>query len=101
MTIEEINKAFDIMKAEKLTGRLVWKNVTHMNGTIKNWRKAEMYTVTDIEKGTKKFESKASKKANKDKETSFDVQKATEKSKENRKDFGTKKNKKRTRVKGA
>ena len=100
-TIEEINKAFDIMKAEKLTGRLVWKNVTHMNGTIKNWRKAEMYTVTDIEKGTKKFESKASKKANKDKETSFDVQKATEKSKENRKDFGTKKNKKRTRVKGA
>ena len=40
-------------------------------------------------------------KTEKQKETSFDVEKATEKSKENRKDFGTKKNKKRTRVKGA
>lgn len=99
--IEEIQKAFDIMKAEKLTGRLVWKNVTHMNGTIKNWRKQGMQTVSDIEKGTKKFETKSSKNQNKNKETSFDVEKATEKSKENRKDFGTKKNKKRTRVKGA
>lgn len=99
--IEEIQKAFDIMKAEKLTGRLVWKNVTHMNGTIKNWRKQGIQTVSDIEKGTKKFETKSSKNQNKNKETSFDVEKATEKSKENRKDFGTKKNKKRTRVKGA
>lgn len=100
-TIDEIEKAFNIMKAEKLTGRLVWRNVTHMNGTIKNWRKAEMFTVADIEKGTKKFETKSTKKAEKQKETSFDIEKATEKSKENRKDFGTKKNKKRTRVKGA
>ncbi len=100
-TIDEIEKAFNIMKAEKLTGRLVWRNVTHMNGTIKNWRKAEMFTVADIEKGTKKFETKTSKKSEKQKETSFDIEKATEKSKENRKDFGTKKNKKRTRVKGA
>ena len=99
--IEEIQKAFDIMKAEKLTGRLVWKNVTHMNGTIKNWRKQGIQNVSDIEKGTKKFETKSSKNQNKNKETSFDVEKATEKSKENRKDFGTKKNKKRTRVKGA
>ena len=89
------------MKAEKMTGRLVWKNVCHMNGTIKNWRKSEMFTVADIEKGTKKFATKSTKKVEKDKETSFDIQKATEKSKENRKDFGTKKNKKRTRVKGA
>lgn len=100
-TIEEIEKAFNIMKAEKMTGRLVWKNVCHMNGTIKKWRKAEMFTVADIEKGTKKFQTKSSKKTEKQKETSFDVEKATEKSKENRKDFGTKKNKKRTRVKGA
>lgn len=100
-TIDEIEKAFNIMKAEKLTGRLVWRNVTHMNGTIKNWRKSEMFTVADIEKGTKKFETKSTKKAEKQKETSFDIEKATEKSKENRKDFGTKKNKKRTRVKGA
>lgn len=100
-TIDEIEKAFNIMKAEKLTGRLVWRNVTHMNGTIKNWRKEEMFTVADIEKGTKKFETKSTKKAEKQKETSFDIEKATEKSKENRKDFGTKKNKKRTRVKGA
>ena len=100
-TIDEIEKAFNIMKAEKLTGRLVWRNVTHMNGTIKNWRKSEMFTVADIEKGTKKFETKSTKKAEKQKKTSFDIEKATEKSKENRKDFGTKKNKKRTRVKGA
>lgn len=60
-----------------------------------------MFTVEDIEKGTKRFETKASRKEKEVKETSFDVQKATEKSKENRKDFGTKKNKKRTRVKGA
>lgn len=100
-TIDEIEKAFNIMKAEKLTGRLVWRNVTHMNGTIKNWRKEEMFTVADIEKGTKKFETKSTKKAEKQKKTSFDIEKATEKSKENRKDFGTKKNKKRTRVKGA
>ena len=100
-TIDEIEKAFNIMKAEKLTGRLVWRNVTHMNGTIKNWRKEEMFTVADIEKGTKKFETKSTKQAEKQKKTSFDIEKATEKSKENRKDFGTKKNKKRTRVKGA
>ena len=55
----------------------------------------------DFEKGTKKFETKSTKKAEKQKKTSFDIEKATEKSKENRKDFGTKKNKKRTRVKGA
>ena len=100
-TIDEIEKAFNIMKAEKMTGRLVWRNMCHMNGTIKNWRKAEMFTVADIEKGTKKFQSKSSRVNNTQKETSFDVEKATEKSKENRKDFGTKKNKKRTRVKGA
>ena len=100
-TIDEIEKAFNIMKAEKLTGRLVWRNVTHMNGTIKNWRKAEMFTVADIEKCTKKFETKSTKKAEKQKKTSFDIEKATEKSKENRKDLGTKKNKKRTSVKGA
>ena len=99
--IDAIEKAFNIMKTEKLTGRLVWRNVTHMNGTIKNWRKADMFTVEDIEKGTKRFETKASRNEKEVKETSFDVQKATEKSKENRKDFGTKKNKKRTRVKGA
>ncbi|MBR5202705.1 MAG: DnaD domain protein [Clostridia bacterium] len=100
-SIEEIEKAFNIMKSEKLTGRLVWRNVTHMNGTIKNWRKAEMFTVEDIEKGTKKFESKASKSQKKQTETSFDIDKAEQKARENRKDFGTKKNKKRTRVKGA
>lgn len=99
--IEEIAKAHEIMKAEKMTGRLVWRNMTHMNGTIKNWRKQDMFTVADIEKGTKKFQTKKTKSQKQDKETSFDVSKAEEKSRENRKDFGTKKNKKRTRVKGA
>ncbi len=99
--IEEIAKAFEIMKAEKLTGRLVWKNVSHMNGTIKNWRKAQMFTVEDIEKGTKKFQTKSAKAQKSQKETSFDVEKAEQKTNENRKDFGTKKNKKRSRAKGA
>lgn len=100
-TIEEIEKAFDIMKAEKMTGRLVWKNVSHMNGTIKNWRKADMFTVKDIEKGTNKFRTKSNKAEKLVKETSFDVERAGQKARENRKDFGTKKNKKRTRVKEA
>lgn len=96
--IDEIEKAFNIMKAEKQTGRLVWNNICHMNGTIKNWYKADMTSVADIEKGTKKF---GRKKKTADKETSFDVEKAEQQARENRKDFGTKKNKKRNRVKEA
>lgn len=99
--IDEIEKAFNIMKNEKQTGRLVWNNICHMNGTIKNWHKAGMTTVEAIEKGTNKFQSKSAKKNTQPKETSFDVEKAERKSRENRKDFGTKKNKKRTRGKGA
>ena len=47
--IDEIEKAFNIMKAEKQTGRLVWNNIAHMNGTIKNWRKQGMSTLEEIE----------------------------------------------------
>lgn len=98
--IDAVQKAFDIMKTEKQTGRLVWNNICHMNGTIKNWHKLGMITADDIEKGTKKFAPKQNRTASA-KETSFDVQKAEQKARENRKDFGTKKNKKRTRGKGA
>ena len=83
----EIKKAFDIMKAEKQTGRLVWNNISHMNGTIKNWHKQGMQSLDDIEKGTKKFQSKTQKE-NKEKETSFDVEKAERQAKLNRKNFG-------------
>lgn len=83
----EIKKAFDIMKAEKQTGRLVWNNISHMNGTIKNWHKQGMNSLDDIEKGTKKFQSKTQKE-NKEKETSFDVEKAERQAKLNRKNFG-------------
>lgn len=99
-TIDEINKAFDIMKAEKETGRLVWNNVTHMNGTIKNWRKQGMQNLEEIEKGTKKFQTK-SQKTTTPKETSFDVKKAEKNATENPKDFGSMKNKKRKRSRGA
>ena len=95
-TIDEIEKAFNIMKAEKQTGRLVWNNVTHINGTIKNWRKLGMTTLEEIEKGTKKFQTK-SQKAKTEKETSFDVEKAQEMAKEHRKNFSTKKTKKKGR----
>lgn len=98
-TIEEVEKAFNIMKNEKQTGRLVWVNMRHINGIIKKWHSAGMLTVDDIEKGTKKFETKTQKQ-NKTKETSFDIQKAEEKAKSNRKDFGEMKNK-RKKVKGA
>ncbi len=99
-TINEVQRAFDIMKAEKQTGRLVWNNVTHMNGTIKNWRKQGMQSLEDIEKGTKKFQTKT-QKTDTQKETSFDVQKAEKDAIENPKDFGSMKNKKRKRTKGA
>lgn len=100
-TINEIEKAFNIMKAEKQTGRLVWNNICHMNGTIKNWRKQGLNTLEDIEKGTKKFQSKTQKAKNEAKETSFDVAKAEKEATENPKDFGSMKNKKRKRSKGA
>ncbi len=100
-TINEIEKAFSIMKAEKETGRLVWSNVCHMNGTIKNWRKQGLNTIEDIEKGTKKFQSKTQKAKTDIKETSFDVAKAEKNATENPKDFGSMKNKKRKRSKGA
>lgn len=99
-TVNEVHKAFDIMKAEKQTGRLVWNNVTHMNGTIKNWRKQGMQNLEDIEKGTKKFQTKT-QKTKPEKETSFDVAKAEKQATENPKDFGSMKNKKRKRNKGA
>lgn len=98
-TINEVEKAFNIMKNEKQTGRLVWVNMRHINGIIKKWHSAGMLTVQDIEKGTKKFETKTQKQ-NKTKETSFDIEKAEEKAKSNRKDFGEMKNK-RKKVKGA
>lgn len=93
-TVEEIEKAFNIMKAEKQTGRLSWNNMRHINGIIKKWRSAGMHTVEDIEKGTKQFETRSQKTTN-PKETSFDVKKAEQQSKTNRKDFGDMKNKKR------
>ncbi len=92
-TINEVEKAFNIMKAEKETGRLVWNNICHMNGTIKNWHKAGMITVEAIEKGTGKFQSKKVQKI--EKETSFDVQKAEQKARDGYEDFGTKKRRKR------
>lgn len=99
--IDTVEKAFNIMKAEKQTGRLVWKNACHMNGTLKKWRAAGTFTVEDIEKGTKKFDTKKSKKNTEAKETSFDIELAEKQAKRNRADFGEKKNKKRTRGKGA
>lgn len=100
-TINEIEKAFNIMKAEKQTGRLVWNNICHMNGTIKNWRKQGLNTLEDIEKGTKKFQSKTQKAKTESKETSFDVELAEKMSKEHLMDFSTKKTKRKNRNKGA
>lgn len=97
-TVDEVLLAFDIMKAEKETGRLEWNNFRHMNGTIKKWRAAGIKSVEDIEKGTKKF---GGKKPAEQKETSFDVELAEKQARENPKDFGSMKNKKRKRRNGA
>ncbi len=94
--VDEIEKAFNIMKAEKQTGRLVWNNIAHMNGTIKNWRKQGLFTLEEIEKGTKKFQTKTTK-SKQEKETSFDVEKAEKQAKLNRKNFGDMKNKRKGR----
>lgn len=91
-TFDEIFKSFEIMKSEKETGRLDWQNFRHMNGTLKNWRKTGMFTLEDIEKGTKKF---GGKKENVKKETSFDAELAEKTAVENPKDFGSMKNRKR------
>ena len=100
-TINEIEKAFNIMKAEKQTGRLVWNNICHMNGTIKNWRKQGLNTLEDIEKGTKKFQSKSQKAKTEVKETSFDVELAEKISKEQLIGFSAKKTKRRKKKEGA
>lgn len=97
-TVDEVLLAFEIMKAEKQTGRLVWNNFRHMNGTIKKWRAAGMTSVEDIQKGTKKF---GGKKPTEQKKTSFDAELAEKQARENPKDFGSMKNKKRKRRNGA
>ena len=95
---DEVVKAFEIMKAEKQTGRLKFNNFRHMNGTIKNWRAAGMITVEDIEKGTAAF---GGKKKKENKETSFDVELAEKTAREKPKSFGSAKNKKHKDRKGA
>lgn len=92
-SVDEALKAFNIMKTEKQTGRLNWEAFRHMNGTIKNWRKAGMMTVEDIEKGTKKFGGKKQEP----RETSFDVELAERNAKENPEDFSIKKRKRRNK----
>lgn len=94
--IDEVQKAFDIMKNEKQTGRIIWNTVCHMNGTIKKWHSQGMNTVADIEKGTNKFAPKNSKKS--EKKTSFDVELAEKQAREDTKDFGAMKNKRRRRA---
>ncbi len=94
--IDEVEKAFNIMKKEKQTGRIVWNTVCHMNGTIKKWHSQGMHTVAEIEKGTDKFAPK--KKKNTEKKTSFDVELAEKQAREDTKDFGAMKNKKRRRA---
>lgn len=93
--IDLVEKAFDIMKSEKETGRLVWNNICHMNGTIKKWHSSGIVTLEDFEKGTKKF---STKKQRTNKETSFDVDLAEKQAREGIKDFGSMKNKKRRRA---
>ena len=89
---EAVFKAYEIMKEEKQTGRLNWNAFRHINGTVKNWRARGAVTVEDIERGTEKFASKG-KKAQK--ETSFNVELAEKNARENPKDFGSMKNRKK------
>ena len=95
--IDTILKAYQITKEEKQTGKLNWNNFRHMNGIIKRWRSSNIYTLEDIEKGTKKFTTKSQSNKNNGKETSFDVDLAEENARSGNLDLINKKGRKRSK----
>lgn len=93
---ECVAKAHSIMKSEKETGTLNYRNFQYMDKVLKGWHEAGVHTVKEIEAApSSAFEQK--KKQKQKKETSFDIELVKEKSRDRTRDIGNMKNKKRTR----
>lgn len=92
---EAVAKAHEIMKADKETGALNYRNFQYMDKVLKKWHEDGLHTVKQIESAENK--PKDNKKSKPQKETSFDIEKAKEKSRDRTRDIGNMKNKKRKR----
>lgn len=93
---ECVAKAHGIMKAEKETGTLNYRNFQYMDKVLKNWHEAGLHTVSEVEKAPENAVEQK-KKPKQKKETSFDIELVKEKSRDRTRDIGSKKNKKRKR----
>lgn len=92
---DALAKAHEIMKAEKETGTLNYRNFQYMDKVLKKWHEAGLHTVSEIETMPAPVQTKEKKKPKK--ETSFDIELAKEKSRDRTRDIGTMKNQKRKR----
>lgn len=92
---DAVAKAHEIMKAEKETGALNYRNFQYMDKVLRKWHEAGLHTVSEIENMTASVQIKEKKKPQK--ETSFDIELAKEKSRDRTRDIGTMKNQKRKR----
>lgn len=96
-----VAKAHGIMKAEKETGTLNYRNFQYMDKVLKGWHEAGLHTVAEIESASDKPSEQKKKpnvkKEKAKKETSFDIELAKEKSRDRTRDIGNMKNKKRQR----
>ncbi len=92
---DAVAKAHEIMKNEKGTGTLNFRNFQYMDKILKKWNDAGAHTLKEIESAPEKAQTK--NKPKQPKETSFDIEKAKEKSRDRTRDIGNMKNKKRKR----
>ena len=93
-----VAKAHEIMKADKETGTLNYRNFQYMDKKLKLWHEAGLHTVEEIESApANALEPKKKSKSKPKKETSFDIELVKEKSRDRTRDIGNKKNKKRKR----
>lgn len=67
-----VAKAHGIMKAEKETGTLNYRNFQYMDKVLKQWHEAGLHTVAEIESAPA-VQTEQKKKPKQKKETSFDI----------------------------
>lgn len=93
---DAVAKAHGIMKAEKESGTLNYRNFQYMDKVLKKWHEAGLHTVSEIESAPQ-IQTEQKKKPKPQKETSFDIELVKEKSRDRTRDIGNMKNKKRKR----
>lgn len=93
---QAVAKAHGIMKAEKETGTLNYRNFQYMDKVLKNWHESGLHTVAEIESAPVNAADQK-KKPKQKKETSFDIELVKQKSRDRTISFGTMKDKKRRR----